>query len=132
MRIRLPGQSTSPIPHIADPAPLLPSPSSVLGLTASERRRRKQMSRDSSEPTLASGLANWRRAPKKPDTVSGTGTTGSNDTSGRKKGFKGVGMGMQGTPAKKGKRSDSKVCPLAYTKVLIALLVPRAWLDELS
>lgn len=107
MRVRIPVSQTSPLPHDPSAPPLLRSPSSALGLTASQRRRGQKMSRASSdEPTFAGGLANWRREPKVKAKGSGTasGSEGKKGSSG-----KGLGMGMASTPAKKGKRSDSKV-----------------------
>lgn len=109
---------TSPLPHQAEPPPLTRSPSSLLGLTESQKRRRKNMSRASSnEPTVAGGLSNWRRQPKAGGIGTGTGTTGSGGTSEKKKRKGALGMGMQGTPAKRGKRSHSKVSVNARDRV---------------
>lgn len=121
-RILLPKTLPStPLPHGTSPPPLKRSPSSLLGISTTTRHRRGNVRVRSSSGdtvTMPMGLANWRRLPKdtpqhpvlrtcrarsKSGSAAGTGSSSTGTVK------KGLGMGMKGTPAKKGwTRSKSK------------------------
>ncbi|KAK8864594.1 hypothetical protein IAR55_001844 [Kwoniella newhampshirensis] len=89
-------QPSSPSPYFAPTAPLIPSSPHRMTL---DRNRLQRASSSASGRISLVGLSNWRRRPKSnPRCTSITITNGA--IPGRRK-RKGLGMGMEGTPAKK-------------------------------
>jgi hypothetical protein len=123
------------MPH--DHTTPIQSPTLRAGTTGSlvptPRQDRRRLTLGSSRPgtgtgygiVSASGFSAWRREAKRGSTSTGTGTgTGTsatlngNSTGAARRGRKGLGMGLQGTPARKKFKRDSRKGKVSNLSVL--------------